>query len=243
MLILVFLNNNVTFFGFNFIFFGCVGSSLLYAGFLQLRRAGATLRCGAWASHCGGFSCCRARALGAWAQQLWLAGSRAQARQLWHAGSVVAARGLQSAGSVVVAHGLSSCGARAQLLHGLWDLPGPGIEPVSPALAGRFLSTAPPGKSQCDISYLKKVKNIMGVDQSGNRSELALSKTGKQEEILLDTFLSFCFSFFPTSGTFSHCFLLEAPNTVLKVLPSPACHSSSNLPIQFPQDVNCCFPV
>ena len=83
----------------------------------------------------------------------------------------------------------------------------------------------------------------MGVDQSGNRSELALSKTGKQEEILLDTFLSFCFSFFPTSGTFSHCFLLEAPNTVLKVLPSPACHSSSNLPIQFPQDVNCCFPV
>ena len=30
----------------------------------------------------------------------------------------------------------------------MWDLPGPGIEPVSPALAGRFLTTAPPGKSQ-----------------------------------------------------------------------------------------------
>ena len=28
----------------------------------------------------------------------------------------------------------------------MWDLPGPGIEPVSPALAGRFLSTAPPRK-------------------------------------------------------------------------------------------------
>ena len=27
---------------------GCVGSSLLCAGFLQLQRAGATLRCGAW---------------------------------------------------------------------------------------------------------------------------------------------------------------------------------------------------
>ena len=26
---------------------------------------GATLRCGAWASHCGGFSCFRALALGA----------------------------------------------------------------------------------------------------------------------------------------------------------------------------------
>ena len=30
----------------------------------------------------------------------------------------------------------------------MWDLPGPGIEPVSPALAGGFLTTAPPGKSQ-----------------------------------------------------------------------------------------------
>ena len=28
----------------------------------------------------------------------------------------------------------------------MWDLPGPGLEPVSPALAGRFLTTAPPGK-------------------------------------------------------------------------------------------------
>ena len=42
--------------------FGCVGSSLLCVGFLSLRRAGATLRCGARASHCGGFSCCGARA-------------------------------------------------------------------------------------------------------------------------------------------------------------------------------------
>ena len=29
----------------------------------------------------------------------------------------------------------------------MWDLPWPGIKPVSPALAGRFLTTAPPGKS------------------------------------------------------------------------------------------------
>ena len=41
----------------------------------------------------------------------------------------------------------SSCGTRAQLLRGMWDLPGPGLEPVSPALAGGFLTTAPPGKS------------------------------------------------------------------------------------------------
>ena len=49
--------------------------------------------------------------------------------------------------SAVVACGLSSCGKRAWLLRGMWDLPGPGLEPVSPALAGRFLTTAPPGKS------------------------------------------------------------------------------------------------
>ena len=41
---------------------------------------------------------------------------------------------------------LSSCGSRAQSLRGMWDLPRPGLEPVSPALAGRFSTTAPPGK-------------------------------------------------------------------------------------------------
>ena len=41
---------------------------------------------------------------------------------------------------------LSSCGSRAQLLRGMWDLPRPGLEPMSPALAGRFSTTVPPGK-------------------------------------------------------------------------------------------------
>ena len=74
--------------------FGCVGSSLLHAGFLQLWRAGATLCCGARASHCGGFSCCEARALGIRA-------------------SVVVACGLSSCGSLAVECRLSSYGARA----------------------------------------------------------------------------------------------------------------------------------
>ena len=94
---------------------------------LSLVAARATLRCGVWASHCGGFSCCGARAPGAWA-------------------SVVVAHGLSSCGLRALEHRLSSCGARAQLLRGMWDLPGPGLEPVFPALAGRFLTTAPPGK-------------------------------------------------------------------------------------------------
>ena len=44
---------------------------------------------------------------------------------------------------------LSNCGSRAQLLCSMWDLPRPGLEPVSPALAGRFSTTAPPGKPPC----------------------------------------------------------------------------------------------
>ena len=41
---------------------------------------------------------------------------------------------------------LSSCGSRAQSLRGMWDPSRPGPEPVSPALAGRLSTTAPPGK-------------------------------------------------------------------------------------------------
>ena len=36
----------------------------------------------------------------------------------------------------------------AHLPQGMWDLPGPGIESVSPALAKGFSTTGPPGKSQ-----------------------------------------------------------------------------------------------
>ena len=73
---------------------------------------------------------------------------------------------------VAVSRGYSSCAARASpcgdfsccrawalgaqasvvvvwasLLHGMWDPPGPGIEPMFPALASGFLTTGPPGKS------------------------------------------------------------------------------------------------
>ena len=64
----------------------------------------------------------------------------------------IAVRGpLTIAASPVVEHRLqtrrlSNCGSRAQLFRGMWDLPRPGLEPVSPALTGRFSTTAPPGK-------------------------------------------------------------------------------------------------
>ena len=83
---------------------------------------------GLWASHCGGFSC--------W----WSTGSRCT-------GVSSAARGLRNCGSGALEDRLNSCGSWAQLLLRMWNLPGPGIKPVSSALAGRFLSTVPPGKS------------------------------------------------------------------------------------------------
>ena len=65
--------------------------------------------------------------------QLWPAGPRAcRPQQLWP-------RALQ--------HGLGSCGIRAQWLCGMWNPSRSGIEPLSPALEGRLLSTVPAGKS------------------------------------------------------------------------------------------------
>ena len=68
-----FFNKFIYLFIYLFIF-SCVGSSFLCEGFLQLRQAGATLHCGARASHCRGLSCCGAQAPDAQAQQLWLTG-------------------------------------------------------------------------------------------------------------------------------------------------------------------------
>ena len=86
--------------------------------FLSLWRAGLLCCCSARASH--GFSCCRTRALGC--------------------------TGFSSYSSWALEHRLSSCGTQAQLLLGMWDLPGSGIEPMSPVLAGGFFTTEPPRK-------------------------------------------------------------------------------------------------
>ena len=85
--------------------------------------------CSVWASHCGGFSYCRAWALGMGTSAvavLWLSSCSSWALECW----------------------LSSYDAQTWLLHSMWDLSGPGIKPVSPAIAGGFFTTEPPGKSQ-----------------------------------------------------------------------------------------------
>ena len=65
--------------------------------------------------------------------------------------------GFNSCGSWALECRLSSCDARAYLLHGMWDLPGPWLEPVSPALPGGFLTIAPPGKSHEELYFNKHV--------------------------------------------------------------------------------------
>ena len=52
----------------------------------------------------------------------------------------------------------SSCSEQAHLLCGMCSLPGPGIEPMSPALAGGFLSTIASEKSNFSI-FLKSIRN------------------------------------------------------------------------------------
>ena len=142
--------------------FGCVGSSLLPASFLQLQRAGATLCCGAQASHCSGFSCCRAWAVDTWAL-------------------VVAARRLSSCGSWALEHRLSSCGTRAQLLCGMWDLPGPGIKPMCLALAGGFLTTALPEKTQQRDFKIGKIKQLEYPSRLSNIQIIGVLGRGKGE--------------------------------------------------------------
>ena len=89
--------NKFIYFIYFFIYFWLrwVWVSIAARGLSLVVASGATLHCGAQASHCRGFSCCGARALGA------------------RASVVVARRGLSSCGSQNLERRLSSCGARA----------------------------------------------------------------------------------------------------------------------------------
>ena len=109
-----------------YLFMAVLGLCCCKQVFSRLQRAGATLTSlYMQASHGGGFPCCRA----------------------WEALQHVVSRALGHEDSAVAVCGLSSCGSWAQLLHSRSDLPGPGIEPMSPALAGGFLTTGPPEES------------------------------------------------------------------------------------------------
>ena len=76
----------------------------------------------------------------------------------WAGGRLLSCCGAQGSG----AHGLRSCGAQAQLLRSRWGLPGPGVEPESPALPGGFRSSGPPGKPHAFLSrQANKTKQVL----------------------------------------------------------------------------------
>ena len=55
----------------------------------------------------------------------------------------------------------------------MWDLPRPGLEPVSPALAGRFSTTAPPRKPEA-INFFHMVLESIDIYKS-MKEEVRLS--------------------------------------------------------------------
>ena len=59
---------------------------------------------------------------------------------------------------------LSSCGPWGQPLRGIWDPPRPGLEPTSPASAGRPPTTVPPEKPNKNLlkGFLKS-KGLLAV--------------------------------------------------------------------------------
>ena len=76
------------------VIFGCAGSLLLLGLFSRYEKRGLLSSCGVRASHCSGFSCCRAQALG-------------------HAG-------FHSCSPWAPEHRLNSCGTRVKLLCSMW---------------------------------------------------------------------------------------------------------------------------
>ena len=48
-----------------------------------------------------------------------------------------------SCDSQALEHRLCNCGIQTWLFHSMWDLPRPGIKPVTPAPAGKFFTSEP----------------------------------------------------------------------------------------------------
>ena len=123
------------------------------------REQGLLSSCGAPASHCGGFSCCR-QALGHASFSSW--------------------------GSQALEHRVRVCRERAWLLCSMWDLPRLGIEPVSPATAGWFFTTEPPGKpheSSMRKSHEKlKLSSLYKYESWGTESLLAQGLTASKSK-------------------------------------------------------------
>ena len=133
---------------------------------------GFSLVVGAGASHCGGFSCGAQECSTDWAA----VAHRPRRTQA----SALVACGLSSCNSWALEHGLSCCGAWAWLRLGMRHLPGPGIEPVSSALAGGFSHTVLPGKSQCSCQSSLADTSLLSLGAIWLPSNLSILMDSKQ---------------------------------------------------------------
>ena len=92
----------------------------------------------------------------------------------------------------------SRCGTQAQLLSSMWNLPGPGIKPMSSALADRILSIAPPGKSQVTFFVLFLFSCACGIqfpDQGSNLGAQSLNHWTTREAPQVRCFFFFSYNF------------------------------------------------
>ena len=93
------------------------------------------------ASHCGTSLVAEHRLAGTWLQQV--------------------PHRAQDCGLQTPERKLRNGAAWAQLLLGIWTLPGPGIEPMSPVLAGRFFTTEPPGRPQDSFKKMLIISEML----------------------------------------------------------------------------------
>ena len=113
----------------------------------------------------------------------------------------------------------------------MWDLPRPGLGPMSPALAGGFLTTAPPGKSQPPSFYLELLLHT-------NTTMLCFSvaESSRLDRNLKPLHLSFflCQEYFPSPCTWSapphHPFCLRVESPSFRTPPSPPVPAAAVVP-------------
>ena len=77
-----------------------------------------------------------------------------------------AASGLSSCCSWALEHGLSSFATRVHMLQGMWSLPGPGIEPMSPAFQADVYLLYHQGRPQLTAHCLEALKFYDSLEQT-----------------------------------------------------------------------------
>ena len=90
------------------------------------------------------------------------------------------------------ARGLSSCGAPAWSLCNMWDLPIPGIKPMSLALQGGFLTTGWPRKPPALLLYSKPTVTPLRAAVIYTRSHTGMQPPGAQNTSFLTLPVTYC---------------------------------------------------